>query len=128
MWLTKMRNGLTDASLSDQLKVPTHTHIVCRKYLEILNFAENSEKTCSLIHKKGLFSSKLVFFSKTTPNMYCSTTYDAKCEMFKADFSFLASMFLQKILKKWISCAERMPLFAGLDFIPLAHIYRVTQA
>ena len=34
--------------------------------------------------------------------MYCSTTYDGKCEMFKADLSFLASMFLQKLLKKWI--------------------------
>ena len=47
--------------------------------------------------------------------MYCSTTYDAKCEMFKADLSFLPSIFLQKILKKWILCAERMPLLAGLQ-------------
>ena len=46
--------------------------------------------------------------------MYCNTTYDAKCAIFKADLSYLASMFLQKILKKWVLCAERMPLLAGL--------------
>ena len=58
---------------------------------------------------------KIRIFSKSTLNMYCNTTYDAKCAIFKADLSYLASMFLQKILKKWILCAERMTLLAGLS-------------
>ena len=57
---------------------------------------------------------KIRICSKSTLNIYCNTTYDAKCAIFKADLSYLASMFLQKILKKWILCAERMTLLAGL--------------
>ena len=39
--------------------------------------------------------------------MYCSTTYDAKCELFKVDLSFLASMFLQK----WIFLCRKNATF-----------------